>query len=100
MLQPMHISGDESTDNAFLMTGWGGMGIYKLVRYIQKYRAASAGAVVPKLEDACSLYRGGSYDTANEAELTELLNDLTDGKHLGEPFEFYGNNSDLSYFLY
>ncbi|MBQ3195422.1 MAG: hypothetical protein IJB65_03045 [Clostridia bacterium] len=100
MLQPMHISGDESTDNAFLMTGWGGMGIYKLVRYIQKYRAASAGAVVPKLEDACSLYRGGSYDTANEAELTELLNDLTDGKHLGEPFEFYGNNSDLSYFWY
>lgn len=96
MMMPIRASNDENVDNALDLTGRGGFGVYKFIKWRGKHKEEAKGRL---LEDACSLYRGGSYDPKNEEKLKDLIENLAGGQsEKGQPFVFFGNKSDLSYF--
>lgn len=89
------VSGEDNIDQALTMTGEGGMGVYKLIRFVQKHRKPEERKL---LEEALSFYRGGAFDAAKEPALEELIKAFGGDSAQRRTFEFAGNRSDLSYF--
>ncbi len=99
-MMPIHVSGEDSIDNSLYLSTESGTGLHKLVQFIQKHLPkAAAETASTVLEEALSLYRGGAYNKAMEAQLTELMEALSGLDNVkGRAFEFYGNRTDLSFF--
>ena len=104
-MQNIHLSGEQEADSSLDVLTEAGTGAFKLTRthpikFIKRFLPGKTDSEINStLSDACSMYRGGVYDRSRGAEYTELLNGLvgSEAAH-GKPFEFVGNNSDLSYF--
>ena len=104
-MQNIHLSGEQEADTSLDVLTEAGTGAFKLTRthpikFIKRFLPGKTDSEINStLSDACSMYRGGVYDLRREAEYTELLDGLVGSKAAhGKPFEFVGNNSDLSYF--
>ena len=98
------LTGEESVDQLEQMAMQGGRGAFFFLRWVhgrRKYKKANQAAWEADnlMNDACSRYRGGYYNPANEKATEGMMSDLSGGKaSTTEPFVFMGDRSDLSVF--
>ena len=104
----LNVTEEQSVNSAFNLTAQGISAGFRFSSWLERRNAKqSADADIQAQKkaaelrsDACSYYRGGYVQNADEPQMQELINDLrgTDFTRADGNFIFLGDKSDLSYF--
>lgn len=104
----LNVTEEQSVNSAFNLTAQGISAGFRFSSWLERRKTKqSADADIQAQKkaaelrsDACSYYRGGYVQNADEPQMQELINDLrgTDFTRADGNFIFLGDKSDLSYF--
>ncbi len=99
----MNVSEEQSVNSALQLAGTSGSAAFRFAKWIYKRsRETAKAAGNTLLEDACSVYRGGRYSSAQDQEdLRKLIRNLVGTEDVrldGTNFLWTGKKTDLAYF--
>ena len=104
----LNVTEEQSVNSAFNLTAQGISAGFRFSSWLERRKTKqSADADIQAQKkaaelrsDACSYYRGGYVQNADEPQMQELINDLrgTEFTRADGNFVFLGDKSDLSYF--
>ena len=104
----LNVTEEQSVNSAFNLTAQGISAGFRFSSWLEKRKTKQANEADLQAQknaaelrsDACSYYRGGYVQNADEPQMQELINDLrgTDFTRADGNFIFLGDKSDLSYF--
>ena len=104
----LNVTEEQSVNSAFNLTAQGISAGFRFSSWLEKRKTKQANEADLQAQknaaelrsDACSYYRGGYVQNADEPQMQELINDLrgTEFTRADGNFVFLGDKSDLSYF--
>ena len=104
----LNVTEEQSVNSAFNLTAQGISAGFRFSSWLEKRKTKQANEADLQAQknatelrsDACSYYRGGYVQNADEPQMQELINDLrgTEFTRADGNFIFLGDKSDLSYF--
>lgn len=104
----LNVTEEQSVNSAFNLTAQGISAGFRFSSWLEKRKTKQTNEADLQAQknaaelrsDACSYYRGGYVQNADEPQMQELINDLrgTEFTRADGNFVFLGDKSDLSYF--